>query len=223
MTVNPTSDLVTLGAQYTVTMASAVVDDYATPSLQPHAGLSGSTYVFTVQDTVAPVITTYLPLHNAVDQLEGVDIVITFNEHVQAGTGNVVPTPVKGSHTEVSAGSAVLVDVTDASQVTFSNTAGVGTMTVNPTSDLVTLGAQYTVTMASAVVDDYATPSLQPHAGLSGSTYVFTVQDTVAPVITTYLPLHNAVDQLEGMDIVITFNEHVQAGTGNVVLTPVSV
>jgi len=213
--------LVTLGAQYTVTMASAVVDDYATPSLQPHAGLSGSTYVFTVQDTVAPVITTYLPLHNAVDQLEGVDIVITFNEHVQAGTGNVVLTPVKGSHTEVSAGSPVLVDVTDTSQVTFSNTAGVGTMTVNPTSDLVTLGAQYTVTMASAVVDDLATPSLQPHAGLSGSTYVFTVRDIDVPTVRTYQPTINQTTVARDTLIHVRFTEIVQTlNFGYILFTP---
>ena len=101
------------------------------------------------------------------------------------------------------------------SQVTV--TAAVAT--VNPTSDLSTTGATYTVTMASGVFKD---ASDIPFAGWSGNTYQFTTADTNAPEISTYSPGLGAVSVSASTNIVLTFTEPIQAGTGSIVLTPSS-
>merc|ERR1711918_53656 len=88
----------------------------------------------------------------------GANIVLTFSENIQAGTGNIVLTPATGS--------AVTIDVTS-SQGTTSTTAA----TINPTADL-TAGVEYTVTTSAAGV--FKDSASNNYAQLSGNTYKFT-------------------------------------------------
>merc|ERR1711918_243551 len=88
----------------------------------------------------------------------GANIVLTFSENIQAGTGNIVLTPATGT--------AVTIDVTS-SQVTTATTAA----TINPTADL-TAGVEYTVTTSAAGV--FKDASSNNYAQLSGTTYKFT-------------------------------------------------
>ena len=137
--------------QYTVTCASGVIKDSANNAF---AGLTGITYQFTVPETIAPTITTYSPTQGATGVSASSNVVLTFSENVQAGTGNIVLTPATGS--------AVTIDVTSG-QVSISTTA----VTINPTSALSTVGMQYTITMASGVIKDSANNAF---AGLTGTT-----------------------------------------------------
>ena len=126
----------------------------------------GGAYQFTVADTTPPTVASYLPALGATGQAATVDIVLTFSENVQAGTGNIVLTPASGSAVSIAVGDA---------QVSFSTTS----VTINPTSSLSTAGMQYTVTMASGVIKDASSEAVA-YAGLSGATYQFTVAITPA-------------------------------------------
>jgi methionine-rich copper-binding protein CopC/HAMP domain-containing protein len=76
-------------------------------------------------DTVAPTLTTTSPADNTTNIALNANIVFTFNEAVQAGTGTL-------RLVNQTTGAISLINVTDTSQVTFSG----NTMTVNPTANL---------------------------------------------------------------------------------------
>ena len=128
--------------QPTITIPNTAIEDTATTAVA-YAGLSGTTYQIVTIDTTAPQVTTYSPSQGATDQAVDTNIVLTFDEHVAPGSGNVVLTPAANSHTAVSPGSAVSIAIGDTSQITFSNSGGTGTVTINPSSELVTIGATY--------------------------------------------------------------------------------
>lgn len=106
-------------------------------------GLAGTTYTFTVIDETPPLVTNYAPLSNSANNNKAVNIVLTFNEYIQAGTGNIVLTPSGGNGDNT----VVNIAATDTSQVSYYTTQ----MTLNPSSDLVDTGGKlYTITMASS-------------------------------------------------------------------------
>ena len=153
-----------------------------------------------------PIISTYSPGLGASSVAASANIVLTFSENIQAGTGNIMITPATGSAVNIAAGDA---------QVTYSTTA----VMIDPTSDLSTAGMQYTVSMVSGVIKD---ASNVPFAGISGTTYVFTTADTTAPTISTYSPGLGASSVGASANVVLSFSEPIQAGSGSIVLTPSS-
>ena len=94
-------------------------------------------------DTTPPTLTTSTPVDNAVDVAIGANLVLTFNEAVKAGTGNIILRPATGAD--------VTIAVTDTAQVSFTGT----TATINPTADL-RPGVAYDVILASGVITDTA-------------------------------------------------------------------
>ncbi|HXJ02817.1 MAG TPA: Ig-like domain-containing protein [Micropepsaceae bacterium] len=101
-----------------------------------------------------PTLSSSTPADNATNVSPASDIVLTFNENVHAGTGNIV---IKN----VSDNSVVqTVDVTNASEVTISG----ATVTINPPADLAPNTAYY-VEMASGVIKDSTNNDF---AGISG-------------------------------------------------------
>ena len=94
-------------------------------------------------DTTGPVLTAATPADNATAVAAGNNIVLTFNEAVAAGSGNIVISN--------GAGDTRTIAIGDASQVTISG----NTVTINPTADLAA-GAAYDVTLASGVITDVA-------------------------------------------------------------------
>ncbi|WKA26142.1 choice-of-anchor I family protein [Bradyrhizobium roseum] len=94
-------------------------------------------------DVTGPVLTAASPADNAADVAAGNNIVLTFNEAVAAGTGNIVISN--------GAGDTRTIAIGDASQVTISG----NTVTINPTAELAA-GASYDVTLASGVITDIA-------------------------------------------------------------------
>ncbi len=95
-------------------------------------------------DAVAPIISSLSPADNSTGVAVGANVVLTFNEAVRAGTGNVVIYNANGTVFRT-------IAVTDTTQVTFSGS----TMTINPAVNLAA-GAGYYVKMASGVVRDTA-------------------------------------------------------------------
>jgi hypothetical protein len=86
----------------------------------------------------------------------GANLVLSFNETVKAGSGNVV------IHRASDGNAAATMAIGDASQVSISGAA----VTINPTSDLAA-GTHYYVTVDSNAIQDLAGNA---YAGISSST-----------------------------------------------------
>ncbi|MBR1212311.1 choice-of-anchor I family protein [Bradyrhizobium sp. JYMT SZCCT0180] len=94
-------------------------------------------------DATGPVLTAGTPADNATDVAAGNNIVLTFDEAVAAGTGNIVISN--------GAGDTRTIAIGDASQVTIAGNI----VTINPTADLAA-GTTYDVTLDSGVITDVA-------------------------------------------------------------------
>ena len=147
------------------------------------------------------------PSHNSTISSNSDNIILTFDEIIIAGSGNIVLTP--------SSGSAITIDVTNTSLVSFSSNI----CTINPGNDLDSSGLRYTVTMNQGVIKNSIGNLFE---GFSGSEYYFNSKDTTVPNISSLNPAHSSVISSNDANIIITFFETVVAGTGDIVLTPSS-
>ena len=139
VTINPTSNLLA-GVAYHVIISSGYIENL---SGNDWAGISTSTdWNFTTLDNVAPNCTVTLsPLDNATGVGLNANLVMSCNENVQAGTGNIIIT-----HTGV--GTFESIPIGDP-RVTFSGS----TVTINPTGTFASLTG-YHVTLAAGVIED---------------------------------------------------------------------
>ena len=212
VTINPNIDLQP-GTGYYVLIDAGVVENR---SGEDFAGISSPTaFNFTTAgsppgggDTTAPTLTTTTPLDNATGVAVGANLVLTFNEAVKAGSGVI-------QIRRVSDESLVkTIDVTDATQVSFSGNQ----VTINPATDL-PAGTAFYVTMTAEAVRDLANTN---SGGISSSTeFNFTTAnappgDTTPPQLLSTSPLDGTTDVAVGTNIVLTFDEAVKAGTGNI-------
>lgn len=157
-------------------------------------------------DETAPELAESSPLSPA-DNATGVSIstnlVMTFNEDVAEGTGNII---IYNDSDEAVAS----IDVTS-EQVTISG----DTVTINPTADLESLTSYY-IQMASGVIVD---TSDNPYAGISDeTTWNFTTADETDPTVSVLSPLNGASGVVVDPTLSIEFSENIVAGTGNIVL-----
>ena len=135
----------------------------------------------------------------------GANLVLTFNESIVLGTGNITlknltdvtqrrsPSPTR---TQVSLQGAVL--------------------TINPTADLAA-GKSYAIQIAATAIKDLD----NPFAGIADDTtwnFTTAVPDTTPPAIATLSPADNATGVAPGTNLVVTFNEAIALGTGNITL-----
>ncbi|MGD1702130.1 DUF4347 domain-containing protein [Dapis sp. BLCC M229] len=120
------------------------------------------------QDTTPPTIATLTPADNTTDIAIGADLVINFDENIQAGTGNIViKTASNDSIVET-------IDVTS-NLVNISN----DTVTINPTADLAEATEYYVEIDAGAIQDTAG----NDFAGISdNSTWNFTTVSSNEPV-----------------------------------------
>ena len=124
-------------------------------------------------------LTTKSPSHNSTMSANSDNIILTFDEPIIAGTGNIVLTP--------SSGSAITIDVTNTSLVSFSSNV----CTINPSSNLDPIGLTYTVTMASGVIKNSNGDLFN---GISGTAYQFNSKDTTAPVLSNASSIGTTTD-----------------------------
>jgi uncharacterized delta-60 repeat protein len=131
-------------------------------------GAASNALTFT-GDTLAPTLSNSSPSDNTTGVAATANIVLTFNETVQAGTGNIVIS--NGADTRT-------IAITDNSQVSISG----NTLTINPTADL-TAGSTYSIQMASGVIRDTAGNA---YVGINDATTLnFTTIDAIAPVFSS--------------------------------------
>jgi hypothetical protein len=156
-------------------------------------------------DATGPTHTALSPTNTEADVSISSDLVVTFNEDVQAGAGNILIKRVTGGSTfetiDVSSGNV---------SITTSN------VTINPTSNL-ELGTNYWIEITNGVIED---ASGNPFAGLTNSSmWSFTTEsaaDAIPPTHTALSPVDGATGVSRTTDLTITFDEDVQAGTGNI-------
>lgn len=156
-------------------------------------------------DTTKPSMTGKNPVDNATDVLWAINLVATFDETVQAGTGNITLKKTAGD---------VLVesfDVTSSGRLTW----GGAQVSIDPTNPLEG-GVEYYVLIDATAIKDVAGNFFD---GISSTTAWSFTTDGTPPTIQTLSPTNGAVNALLWANLVATFNETIVAGTGNIVIT----
>lgn len=107
-----------------------------------------------VEELDAPKLLTSLPADDATQVTIDSNVVLTFDENVMAGVGDIIISDGKGDNH--------IIAVTDTSLVTFNG----NTVTIDPAKNLI-LGRTYSVQMASGVITDLESHS---YAGITDAT-----------------------------------------------------
>jgi methionine-rich copper-binding protein CopC len=154
-------------------------------------------------DVTDPTVTAFSPADNATNTTTTANLVLTFSEAVQKGTGNIL---VKES--------------------------GVTTQTIDVTSAAVTVAGN-TVTIDAANFTNSAAVNIEIEAGafkdLADNNYAgiadaitwnFTIidADITPPDISIYSPTDNSTNIAVNANLVFSFTETIQKGTGNIVV-----
>ena len=225
VTLNPTKDLQGNG-HYNVTFRNTVVKDLAGNKF---AGISDKTALsFNTADNVAPQFDALTAKNLSAPMASDKNLVLIFNEAIQAGSGNIV----------ISNGTDIrTISITDKTQVTVTGK----TVTINPTVDL-NFSSNYSIKLAAGTLKDLAGNSF---AGNETSALLFTTVakpividvvkpvvpvvvpvvpvvieiDKIAPTLTSSSPTDNGVNVLIGANLVLTFNETIKAGSGNIIIS----
>ena len=165
-------------------------------------------YNFTTRaapDTTAPTVTTFSPADNATGVAVGSNIVLTFSEAIVRGTGSI----------QIRSGSAngtvfESFDAATSARLTLSGS----TLIIDPSTDLGT-STRYFVTFVAGAIKDSAGNN---YAGIKTYDFTTAAPDTTAPTVTAFSPADEATSVAIGANIVVTFNELVQRGSGNIVI-----
>jgi Ca2+-binding RTX toxin-like protein len=151
-----------LRASYTVTLNAngsvTVAGPEGTDTLWNIEGISFSDVTLVVPDAFAPVLKSASPAQGSTGVAVDANIVLKFNDSVQAGSGSIVIT-------KQSDGSVVaVIPVSDTGQIAFRG----NTVTINPAFVLAP-DTTYCVTMAAGVIQDLYG---NPFAGISSTSTV---------------------------------------------------
>lgn len=151
-------------------------------------------------DKIAPTVATFTPTDGATDVAVDSNIVLTFDEDIQKGTGSI----------SLYSGTT-FVESFDAATSTRLSISG-NTLTLDPTANL-SNNTEYRVNFDSGTVKDLA-----GNAYIGTSTYDFKtvadVADMIAPKVDSANPIDGAKDVLEYSSFAFTFNEEIAKGTG---------
>ena len=188
LTINPTADLAYLTDYYLEVGNTAVRDN----SSNYYAGISGSTTLNfrSAPDTVAPTVVTLNPADNLTTVGVNQNLVLTFSEVVNQGTGSISIKLTSDNTTFES------IPVSDARITGW----GTNTITINP--DGTFLGSvSYYVNIPSGAILDTAGNS---YAGITSATaWNFTVLDSTPPV------LNSITTNSTGTQVILTYNENL--------------
>ncbi|MFK5974720.1 MAG: Ig-like domain-containing protein [Flavobacteriaceae bacterium] len=157
------------------------------------------------------IINPYVISYNPVSGVGGVDLssdlVLTFDNIIEKGSGNITITADVPEATQV-------IDI-NSDQVTITNVGRI--LTINPQDFL--SGRDYNIVIDAGIVKDtagnlyFGMPDNEAWTFTSGGN----AGDTEAPEIAQLLPMDDATDATV-TSIKLTFNEDVKAGSGNIVV-----
>ena len=179
-----------------------------------YAGISSTTALSFTTRTENPIIESSTPANNATGVAVNANIVLNFNQPVAKVSGKNI-TIKKTSDDSVVA----TIDARDG-QITggVGNPATNSQITINPSSNLPFNTEMYILIDARAfktrIYDDYA--------GISSTTALsFTTgSDNIVPILSNRLP--KGIDNITKPTIVLTFDETVVAGSGNITIKRLS-
>ncbi len=160
-------------------------------------------------DSTNPTLTSSVPADNATGVAEDANIVLNFDEIVDAETGNITIKKTSDNST---------VETID---VTGGQLSGSGStqITLNPSVTLDS-STEYYVLIDATAFDDVSGNS---YAGISSTTALsFTTGDTTAPTLTSSVPADNATSVALDSTIVLNFSESVDAESGNITIKKTS-
>ncbi|WP_435166888.1 Ig-like domain-containing protein [Candidatus Pelagibacter bacterium nBUS_28] len=202
ITINPASTLDSSTAYY-VQIAATAFDDSSSNS---YAGINDKTSLnFTTADVNAPTLSSSTPADEATGIAVDTNIVLNFNEAVDAESGNII---IYKSSDDSQVES---IPVGDAKV----SGSGSTTITINPSTTLDGSTAYY-VQVAATAFDDSSSNS---YAGISDATTLnFTTADIGAPTLSSSTPADGATGIAVDANIVLTFNEAVDAESGNIII-----
>ena len=202
ITINPASTLDS-STNYYVQIAATAFDDSSSNS---YAGINDKTSLnFTTADVNAPTLSSSTPADEATGIAVDTNIVLNFNEAVDAESGNII---IYKSSDDSQVES---IPVGDAKV----SGSGSTTITINPSTTLDGSTAYY-VQVAATAFDDSSSNS---YAGISDATTLnFTTADIGAPTLSSSTPADGATGIAVDTNIVLTFNEAVDAENGNIII-----
>ena len=200
-TINPAD--FTLGASVNIEITAGAFKDAFNNN---YAGISdATTWNFSIipPDLTPPTVNTYSPADNSSNVSASANLVLTFSENIQKGTGNIFIK--EGGVTTQT------IDVTSATVSVSGNTA-----TINP-SDF-TLGAAVNIEIEAGTFKDLFNNN---YAGISDATtwnFSIIAPDLTPPTVTAYSPTDNSASVANNANLVLTFSENVQKGTGHIII-----
>ena len=209
LTIHPTADL-SNGTHYFVKLAAGSIKDVVGNNYAGTTAYDFSTTATTpAADTTPPTVSAYSPAVGANGIGVANNIVLTFSEAVQRGTGVI----------ELHSGSATgsLVASYDAATSTNLTVSG-NTLTINPSVDLVS-GTHYFVTLAAGSIKDVAGNNYSGTTAYDFSTTSATpATDTTPPTVVTFSPANAATGVGISSDLVLTFSEAIHNGSGAIAI-----
>ncbi len=200
-TINPTLDLPENTALY-VLIDGGVFRD--ANGINSPAILSTAIWRFTTTDVTLPTATAFTPINNAT----GVSIInnlsVTFSENIQKGTtGNI-------NIRKISDNAVFESFNISSSKVTIFN----NTLTINPTNNFSGFTTYY-VEIENGYVRDLGGNNFAGFLG-SGTWRFQTNPETIPPSVVSFSPTNNTQNVLPSANLVITFDEEVKKGVGNI-------
>jgi methionine-rich copper-binding protein CopC/uncharacterized protein YhjY with autotransporter beta-barrel domain len=159
---------------------------------------------FGTPDTTNPTLSSSTPADNATSVSSDANIVLNFDESVDAETGNITIKKTSDNST------IETIDVTG-SKVTGS---GSSQITVNPATTLDSL-TEYYVLIDATAFDDISSNS---YAGISSTTALSFTTANVLPTLSSSTPADNATSVSRDANIVLNFSEIVDVETGNITI-----
>ncbi|MFT5122079.1 MAG: hypothetical protein ACI97B_000706 [Verrucomicrobiales bacterium] len=149
----------------------------------------------------APMISTLDPPDDAAMVPVYTNLTATFNEVISRGTGNI-------TLSNVTDGTSVVIPVGDP-QISISG----ANLVIHPVANLLAIKDYAVLIDAGAVVDT----STNAFAGLTDGSWTFTtdVLDAAAPELSIVSPAHGSIEVATSGQLVMTFNERVLKGSGN--------
>ena len=186
-------------------------------AIQVNGGLNAGAFVWReldvfgvpTVDLAAPTVATLNPADNTTAVPTGANLVATFNESIAPGSGNIT---IKNLDTS----DLTTIPIGD-SQISITGAV----LTINPSTNLAA-GTNYAIQIDATAIKDLAN---NPFSGIAtDTTWNFTtgVPDFSAPTIIIRSPVDNATNVPVATNLVLTFNENIARGSGNITIKNLS-
>ncbi len=154
-------------------------------------------------DATPPIVNNYSPADNSTNVSSTANLVLTFNENIQKGSGNIL----------IKEGGVITqtIDVTSATVTVSGNT-----VTINPAD--FSFGAAVNVEISTGAFKDLFNNNYTGIADATTWNFNVIAPDLTPPTVTTYSPTDNANLVSRTANLVLTFSENIQKGVGNILV-----